>query len=190
MARRAIGQKGLFRDAGSEVLGLDLTASAATAPAKSGIEISPSPNLDARRDETGGEAADERLYRRLAQRPGRVVTMAFVPDEHVRPRRVSGHALAWTLEAVAAFASIRKEASEADKIKAFNLPYAYLRGALEVALPDVIRIEIGMGLDRQFLDRAAEGKLKDLPVFAWVEGNASAEFFGRASANPRRSDRQ
>jgi hypothetical protein len=169
VARRVIGQKGPFSHAGSDNFGRDLTASTA-----GNDEIRPPPDLGAPWSGTRDEPADEHLYRRLEQRPGRVVAMAFVPDEHVRPRRVSGQALAWTLEAVAAFANIRQEASKTDKTKAFNLPYAYLRGALEVALPEVIRIENGMGLDRQVLDRAAEGKLKDPPIFAWVESNASA----------------
>lgn len=122
--------------------------------------------IDDDEDIADGETSDGRLVVPLgAAKSTGLVPLAFTIAEDLQPIRVDGLAIAWTREAAAAFSKVRE--STKVKVPGFerNLPYASLRGLMEVTLPKVARIERGMGLDAYALDLAR----KDPVPFAYIE---------------------
>ncbi|XXY21822.1 RNaseH domain-containing protein [Sorangium sp. So ce216] len=123
----------------------------------------------------GSPDVDHRLFRKLKDRPRRVVPLAFTVPDDIPPRNLSGHCLAWTREAMAAFATIRRAARDADPENLKNFPYAYLRGAMEVSLPSAIRLEPDMGLSRAIPDGSGRPGPADMQPFAYLEGASANE---------------
>lgn len=99
------------------------------------------------------KGVDGRLYVKLpGARSGRSVPLALTIPDTLPPQEVKGLAVAWTREALAAFRKAREEALRHDPTFAKSLPYASLRGLVEVVVPGVLRIDADMGLDRWRLE--------------------------------------
>lgn len=141
-----------------------------------------------------GEAPGN-LYVKLPRgRPGRSVPLALTIPDTLSPRPVRGLSVAWSREALAAFRKAREEALRHDPTFAKSLPYASLRGLVEVVVGGVLRIDADMGLDRWrlqyegdpqpflYLDRhdAAKTRTRLQPVLhQWV-----SEYFVHQYATP------
>ena len=125
--------------------------------------------IDDDEDIEDGETSGGRLVVPLgAAKSTGLVPLAFTTAEDFQPTRVDGLAIAWTREAVTAFSKVRDSTKVRDPNFERNLPYASLRGLMEVTLPRVARIERGMGLDTYALDPAR----KDTVPFAYIESDS------------------
>jgi hypothetical protein len=114
---------------------------------------------------TQNENQPEQLYHVLGKaKSERIVPLAFTVPDDLPPVVVEGFTIYWTKEALAAFAQIPKDVK--------NLPYAWLRGAIEVSLPNVSRLTQSMGLHRDALTE--EGRKKP-QLFAYVDGGDETE---------------
>ena len=87
------------------------------------------------------------------------ILLAFTIPNNLPPVKVEGFTLYWTKDALANFSKVHEDLK---KIK--NLPYASLRGLLEVKLPNVSRIEASMCLSRYTISQQ-----KSQP-FAYIDG--------------------
>jgi hypothetical protein len=120
-------------------------------------------------DRLGTSRSAGGLYVELGRaRSRRLIPLAFSVPDRVPPVVVDGLSIAWSRQAVAAFSSMWRDARAHDPSFAYSLPYASLRGALEVALNDVAHIDPRMGLDRYALDQ--DGAQAPQP-FAYVFGD-------------------
>lgn len=78
----------------------------------------------------------------------KTIPLAFTVGDNLEPVEVDGFTLSWTKEALANFSQIQ---NEIENIK--NLPYASLRGLLELKLSTISRIEPSMGLNSYTVSR-------------------------------------
>jgi len=102
---------------------------------------------------TKDDLREQRLVVAVGKARGvELVPLALTVAADARPISIDGLAISWTKEALSALAKIREEARVRDPHFERNLPYASLRGFIEVALPNVSRIEPAMGLDSYGLD--------------------------------------
>src|SRR5437879_3146179 len=102
------------------------------------------PDEDA--DLAGWPAADGLFVVLGRAKSRRLVPLAYSVPDHMPPVVVDGLSVTWSVPAAAAFSSMRRDARVHDPSFARNLPYASLRGMLEVALDNVARIATGLGL--------------------------------------------
>jgi hypothetical protein len=90
------------------------------------------------------------------------IPLVFTIPENLPPVKVNGFILSWTNEALANFSQVHEDLK---KIK--NLPYASLRGFLEIKLPNVSRIESSMGLTKL----AIKSRNYEIEPFAYIDGD-------------------
>jgi hypothetical protein len=102
----------------------------------------------------------EKLYVSLGKaKTLEIIPLAFTIADDLPPVTVDGFTLSWTKEALANFSKILQDIK---KIK--NLPYASLRGFLEVKLLNVSRIEPNMGLSNYTVSQQQQ------QPFAYIDG--------------------
>ena len=108
-------------------------------------------------------------YRALpGARRSRLVPLAFGIPDAIPPVSVDGFAISWTAEALAAFRTLRDDVRAPGPDFAGTLPYASLRGLMELRIHGATRIEPNMGLDGWSLEAfAREGRREP---FLYVEG--------------------
>ena len=94
------------------------------------------------------------------------IPLVFTIPNDLPPVTVKGWTISWTNEALANFSKILKEIKQ---IK--NLPYASLRGFLEIRLSNVTRIESNMGLSKS----AIKSRDYKIEPFAYLEGGDEEE---------------
>lgn len=75
------------------------------------------------------------------------VPLAFTVPDNLAPVIVEGYSLAWTKVALENLSAIQKETRSSDKSNIKNLPYASLRGLLQVGLKNAVRIQSDVGLN-------------------------------------------
>ncbi|MEG4272859.1 MULTISPECIES: RNaseH domain-containing protein [unclassified Microcoleus] len=96
-------------------------------------------------EETEATVVLDTLYIPLANKSLKEITLAFTVPDNIEPVTVKGLTLAWTKSALYELSTIQKAACKGDSaIK--NLPYASLRGLLEVRLDSAARIQSNVGL--------------------------------------------
>ncbi|MEA5472434.1 pPIWI_RE module domain-containing protein, partial [Spirulina sp. 06S082] len=91
----------------------------------------------------------------------RRVPLAFTIPNDIEPVTIDGFIIYWTKDAIEVFSKI--------KPKKKNLPYVWLRGLIEVSLPQISRIDLSMGLYRlygkpqpfAFLEDGEKQKIED-----------------------------
>ena len=98
------------------------------------------------------------------------IPLVFTIPDTLPPVTVNGWTISWSNEALANFSKILKEIKQ---IK--NLPYASLRGFLEIRLSNVTRIESNMGLSKS----AIKSRDYKIEPFAYLEGGDEEEIVNR-----------
>ena len=98
------------------------------------------------------------------------IPLVFTIPDTLPPVTVNGWTISWSNEALANFSKILKEIKQ---IK--NLPYASLRGFLEIRLSNVTRIESNMGLSKS----AIKSRDYEIEPFAYLEGGDEEEIVNR-----------
>ncbi|PSB05770.1 hypothetical protein C7B62_24480 [Pleurocapsa sp. CCALA 161] len=98
------------------------------------------------------------------------IPFVFTIPDTLPPVTVNGWTISWSNEALANFSKILKEIKQ---IK--NLPYASLRGFLEIRLSNVTRIESNMGLSKS----AIKSRDYKIEPFAYLEGGDEEEIVKR-----------
>ncbi len=93
------------------------------------------------------------------------VPLAFTVPENLSPVVEDGFTLAWTKKSLATLAEIQK-------VDVKNLPYASLRGLLEVGLKNVERIQSNLGLSKYALNAKNPS---DPEPFAYLNGGSEEE---------------
>lgn len=93
-----------------------------------------------------------------------IIPLAFTIPDNLKPVVVDGFTLAWTKEALANFSQVHEDVKQ---IK--NLPYASLRGFLEIGLSNISRIVPNMELSSY-----AVSQRKQKP-FAYIDGGNKDE---------------
>ncbi|MFS0519289.1 pPIWI_RE module domain-containing protein [Nostoc sp. UIC 10607] len=102
--------------------------------------------------ETDGSLVSHTFYIQQGQiKPIKQFTLAFTVPDKLPPIIVEGLTLSWTKASLLSFAEIQKGAN----VK--NLPYASLRGFLQVVLKDAARIEPEVGLSKGAFYHANRG---------------------------------
>lgn len=116
----------------------------------------------------------DKLYSKVAERRDSVkdICFAFRAPDTARRISVDGYALSWSAAGLLALKDVWLDAYRTVDNQHRTLPYASLRGLLEVMLPGVSRIERGMCLDPWSLkdERAAASP----PPFVWAEADELA----------------
>jgi hypothetical protein len=107
--------------------------------------------------------ASEQLYVKLGN-PKKVaeksILLALTIADDLQPVIVSGVAMSWTKPAILVLSDLQKAAAET-QIK--NLPYASLRGLLQVGLTNLARLHTDIGLNFKYLNSP-----KDPEAFGYV----------------------
>lgn len=98
------------------------------------------------------------------------IPLVFTIPDTLPPVTVNGWTISWSNEALANFSKILKEIKQ---IK--NLPYASLRGFLEIRLSNVTRIESNMGLSKS----AIKSRDYKIEPFAYLDGGDEEEIVKR-----------
>ncbi len=98
--------------------------------------------------------------------------LAFTVTDNLSPVIVEGFTLAWTKKSLAILAAIQKGNLPDGHTNVKNLPYASLRGLLEVGLENVARIQSNLGLSKYALN--AKNSNEPEP-FAYINGGTEAE---------------
>ncbi|MEG4338722.1 RNaseH domain-containing protein [Microcoleus sp. D3_18_C2] len=102
-------------------------------------------------EETEATVVSDTLYIPLANKSLKEITLAFTVPDNIEPVTVKGLTLGWTKSALHELSTIQKAACKGDSaIK--NLPYASLRGLLEVGLDSAARIQSNVGLSNYSLN--------------------------------------
>ncbi|WP_293331833.1 RNaseH domain-containing protein [Microcoleus sp. CAWBG58] len=102
-------------------------------------------------EETEATVISDTLYVPLANKSLKEITLAFTVPDNIEPVTVKGLTLAWTKSALHELSTIQKAACKGDStIK--NLPYASLRGLLEVGLDNLARMQANVGLSNYSLN--------------------------------------
>ncbi|MEH2241159.1 RNaseH domain-containing protein [Nostoc sp.] len=103
-------------------------------------------------DETDDNLLSDTFYIQQGQiKPIKQFPLALTVPDDLRPIIVEGSTLTWTKAGLLCFADIL----QGTKVK--NLPYASLRGFIEVVLKDAARIEPDVGLTKFALNNAKRG---------------------------------
>ncbi|KAA0578210.1 RNaseH domain-containing protein [Azospirillum sp. Sh1] len=110
----------------------------------------------------------------------RLVPLAFTIPDAIAPVSVAGFAVSWTAEALAAFRALREDVRDSGPDFARTLPYASLRGLMELRIHAATRIEPGMGLETRSLDSFEKAELR--APFLYVEGGGAEDV--RTAARP------
>ncbi|MBD2085538.1 DUF3962 domain-containing protein [Trichocoleus sp. ST-U3] len=113
----------------------------------------------------------ESLYIPIGQQSIKLIPLAFTAPDELPPVKVSGYALAWTNAAIESLSAIHKATSNNHKSAWKNLPYASLRGYLEVALKDAMRIHSNLGLSHYILT----AKSPQIEPFAYIADSSVEE---------------
>ncbi|MFB2880677.1 RNaseH domain-containing protein [Floridanema aerugineum] len=101
--------------------------------------------------------ASEDLYIPIGQRKIlKPVPLVFTIPDNLEPLIVEGYTLAWTKTALDILSTIQKASGSNEKSSVKNLPYASLRGSLEVALKNIARIKSNLGLSKFDLNNNAD----------------------------------
>jgi hypothetical protein len=100
-----------------------------------------------------------------------LVPLAFTISENFRPIDFHGLGVSWSNEAIQAFRKIREGVDGKGPSAQWHLPYASLRGLMEVTLRDVTRITGGLGLD----DFAVLSRRKIIKPFLYIDGSSAQE---------------
>ncbi|MEH2264438.1 RNaseH domain-containing protein [Nostoc sp.] len=119
-------------------------------------------------EETDGNLVSENFY--IQQGNPKLIKqfpLAFTVPDDLRPIIVEGSTLTWTKAGLLCFADIL----QGTDVK--NLPYASLRGFLEVVLKDAARIEPDVGLTKFALNNAKRGS--DPEPFVYLTGGTEKE---------------
>ncbi|MEH2087696.1 RNaseH domain-containing protein [Nostoc sp.] len=119
-------------------------------------------------EETDGNLVSDTFYIQQGQiKLIKQFPLAFTVPDNLRPIIVEGLTLAWTKEALLNFADIQKVTN----VK--NLPYASLRGFLEVVLKDAARIEPEVGFTKSAFYNAKTGG--EIKPFVYLTGGNEEE---------------
>lgn len=128
---------------------------------------------EAEAETTKTNLLSDELYVSLGNpKSDRLVPLAFTVPDDLPLVTVEGCTLAWSKIALENLSAIAKDIYTADKSTTKNLPYASLRGLLEVGLKNIARIQSNLGLDRSGLNY----KSADEPEpFAYLTNTSEAE---------------
>ncbi len=124
--------------------------------------------FDLDEDETEEIASlEDKFYIPLSRVPKLLerFSLAFSVPDDLPPVMIEGFTLAWTKEALEIFVEILKTSDEHLNIK--NLPYASLRGLLEVGLDNAARIQPNLELSKYTLNSNNYNKYPPEP-FAYI----------------------
>ncbi len=115
----------------------------------------------------------ETLYIALSKQPKLIerIPLAFTVPDELEPVVVEGCTLAWTKVALATLAEIQKGTPGNGRSNVKNLPYASLRGFLEVELTNAARIQSNLGLSKYALNTQAD----QAEPFAYITDDSEAE---------------
>lgn len=86
------------------------------------------------------------LYIPVGHKSVKQIPLAFIVPDNLSPVIVEGFTLAWTKPALAELSEIQKSTRNQDNSSGKNLPYASLRGLLEVGLNNAARIQSNLSL--------------------------------------------
>lgn len=111
------------------------------------------------------------LYVSLGRERARLVPLAFTMPDDVPPIPVNGLKIAWTNEALATFAKMQRDIGSNNSAFVKNMPYAWLRGLIEVSLQNVFRIDPSIGLSQYALRNEAQGP----NPFVYLAGSNESE---------------
>ncbi|MGI2908549.1 RNaseH domain-containing protein [Tolypothrix sp. VBCCA 56010] len=98
--------------------------------------------------------------------------LAFTVPDNLSPVIVEGFTLAWTKKSLATFAEILKVSPSDGRSNVKNLPYASLRGLLEVGLNNAARIRSNLGLNKYALNPKNPNEPEP---FAYINGGIEEE---------------
>lgn len=103
-------------------------------------------------EETEATVFSDTLYIPLGKPKSlKEIPLAFTVPDNIEPVTVKGLTIAWTKAALHELSTIQKAACKGDPtIK--NLPYASLRGLLEVGLDNLARMQSNVGLSKYSLN--------------------------------------
>ena len=119
-------------------------------------------------DETA--LASQTLYVPVGRERLRLVPLAFTMPDDVQPIPVNGLKIAWTNEAVATFTKMQRDIHSSNSAFVKNMPYAWLRGLMEVCLQNVFRIDPSIGLSPHALRDEAQPN-----PFVYLAGSNESE---------------
>ena len=114
--------------------------------------------------ETEATVLLDTLYVPLANKSMKEITLAFTVPDNIEPVIVQCLTLAWTKSALHELSTIQKAACKGDSTIR-NLPYASLRGLLEVGLDSAARIQSNLGLSLFSLNSKT---VKEPEIFAYL----------------------
>ncbi|MBC1235726.1 RNaseH domain-containing protein [Nostoc sp. 2RC] len=116
----------------------------------------------------------ETFYIPLSRQPKLLerVPLAFTVPDNLSPIIVEGFTLAWTKKSLVILAQIQKGNLHEGRSNIKNLPYASLRGLLEVGLKNVERIQLNLGLSKYVLNAKNPS---DPEAFAYLSGGTEEE---------------
>lgn len=86
------------------------------------------------------------LYIPVGHKSVKQIPLAFIVPDNLSPVIVEGFTLAWTKPALAELSTIQKSTRSQNNSSEKNLPYASLRGLLEVGLNNAARIQSNLSL--------------------------------------------
>ncbi|MEG4989749.1 RNaseH domain-containing protein [Microcoleus sp. BR0-C5] len=122
-------------------------------------------------EETEATVVSDTLYIPLANKSLKEITLAFTVPDNIEPVTVKGLTLGWTKSALHELSTIQKAICKGDStIK--NLPYASLRGLLELGLDSAARIQSNVGLSNYSLNSKS---LNEPEPFAYLNCENSQE---------------
>jgi hypothetical protein len=98
--------------------------------------------------------------------------LAFTVPDNLSTVLVEGFTLTWTKKSLATFAELLKVIPSHESFNVKNIPYASLRGLLEVGLNNAARIQSNLGLNKYALNSK---NLKEPEPFAYLNGGTEEE---------------
>ncbi|MFM9267319.1 RNaseH domain-containing protein [Tychonema sp. BBK16] len=102
-------------------------------------------------EETEAAVFSDTLYIPLTNKSLKEIPLAFTVPDNIEPVIVQGLTLAWTKAALYELSTIQKAVCKGD-LTIKNLPYASLRGLLEVGLNNLARMQSNVGLSKYSLN--------------------------------------
>lgn len=122
-------------------------------------------------EETEATVFSDTLYIPLANKSLKEIPLAFTVPDNIEPVIVQGLTLAWTKSGLHELSTIQKAICKDDStIK--NLPYASLRGLLEVGLDSAARIQYNLGLSNYSLNPKS---VKEPEIFAYLNSESTED---------------
>ncbi|MFB8798247.1 MAG: DUF3962 domain-containing protein [Microcoleus sp.] len=123
-------------------------------------------------EETEATVFSDTLYIPLGKPKSlKEITLAFTVPDNIEPVIVQGLTLAWTITGLHELSTIQKAIKNGDStIK--NLPYASLRGLLEVGLDSAARIQSNLGLSNYSLNPKS---VKEPEIFAYLNSESTED---------------